>query len=328
MRNAPELHFVFDASVERACACRDLIDEAVAATRRRPAECAAAGRADLPAPTWAARAMNGGRERLARRRVDGVLLLDKPAGVTSNAALQARSGCRAAKAGHTGTLDPLATGLLPLCSARRPSSAATAGCRQDLRAEIAARRDHHHRRCRRRGDRAPAGEWSTRAELERLLRRLPGRSHAGPADVLGAETRRPAAVRVCARRAVGRRGRAGRHDPRAHARRARGGEPCRSPCVAARGPTSASSRRTSAGARLRRPPRARCGEPRSARSPSTARVTLDDPRGARRRAARRSAAAGRRPGRDTCPAIALEEVAAAAIRAGGSQTGCPGPNRG
>lgn len=50
------------------------------------------------------------------RRVDGVLLLDKPAGMTSNAALQAaRRLFQAAKAGHTGTLDPLATGLLPLC---------------------------------------------------------------------------------------------------------------------------------------------------------------------------------------------------------------------
>jgi tRNA pseudouridine55 synthase len=52
----------------------------------------------------------------AWRCVDGVLLLDKPGGMTSNAALQtARRLFRAAKAGHTGTLDPLATGLLPLC---------------------------------------------------------------------------------------------------------------------------------------------------------------------------------------------------------------------
>jgi tRNA pseudouridine55 synthase len=48
--------------------------------------------------------------------VDGVLLLDKPLGVTSNAALQrAKRAYRAKKAGHTGTLDPLATGLLPVC---------------------------------------------------------------------------------------------------------------------------------------------------------------------------------------------------------------------
>ncbi len=51
-----------------------------------------------------------------RCRVDGVLLFDKPAGMTSNAALQkVRWLLNAAKAGHTGTLDPMATGLLPLC---------------------------------------------------------------------------------------------------------------------------------------------------------------------------------------------------------------------
>lgn len=50
------------------------------------------------------------------RRVDGVLLLDKPTGMTSNTALQAaRRLFSAAKGGHTGTLDPLASGLLPLC---------------------------------------------------------------------------------------------------------------------------------------------------------------------------------------------------------------------
>src|SRR5690349_3821104 len=49
-------------------------------------------------------------------RVDGVLLLDKPSGISSNAALQrARRALNAAKAGHTGTLDPMATGLLPVC---------------------------------------------------------------------------------------------------------------------------------------------------------------------------------------------------------------------
>lgn len=51
-----------------------------------------------------------------KRKIDGVLLLDKPVGLTSNAALQqAKRLYRAEKAGHTGTLDPFATGLLPLC---------------------------------------------------------------------------------------------------------------------------------------------------------------------------------------------------------------------
>jgi tRNA pseudouridine55 synthase len=48
--------------------------------------------------------------------VDGILLLDKPAGVSSNQALQqVKRLYKASKAGHTGSLDPLATGLLPLC---------------------------------------------------------------------------------------------------------------------------------------------------------------------------------------------------------------------
>ena len=51
-----------------------------------------------------------------RRIVDGILLLDKPLGVSSNRALQqVRWLYGAAKGGHTGSLDPLATGLLPLC---------------------------------------------------------------------------------------------------------------------------------------------------------------------------------------------------------------------
>lgn len=60
--------------------------------------------------------MNAPRTRVVRRPVHGVLLLDKPLGLSSNQALQkARWLLRAEKAGHTGTLDPLATGVLPLC---------------------------------------------------------------------------------------------------------------------------------------------------------------------------------------------------------------------
>jgi tRNA pseudouridine55 synthase len=56
------------------------------------------------------------RNRVQRRPVHGVLLLDKPLGLSSNQALQkAKWLLRADKAGHTGTLDPLATGVLPLC---------------------------------------------------------------------------------------------------------------------------------------------------------------------------------------------------------------------
>lgn len=56
---------------------------------------------------------------MAKRRgrpIDGILLLDKPSGMTSNAVLQTVKRLYfAAKAGHTGSLDPLATGVLPIC---------------------------------------------------------------------------------------------------------------------------------------------------------------------------------------------------------------------
>src|SRR5690349_4731182 len=56
------------------------------------------------------------RSNAGRRSVSGVLLLDKPAGITSHTAVsRAKALLHAMKAGHTGTLDPMATGLLPLC---------------------------------------------------------------------------------------------------------------------------------------------------------------------------------------------------------------------
>src|SRR6056300_1568383 len=56
-----------------------------------------------------------GRRRKGRQ-VNGLLVLNKPGGLSSNAALQqAKRLFGAAKAGHTGSLDPLATGVLPLC---------------------------------------------------------------------------------------------------------------------------------------------------------------------------------------------------------------------
>ncbi len=56
------------------------------------------------------------RRRPSGRNISGILLLDKPVGITSNAALQTVKHCyRARKAGHTGSLDPLASGLLPIC---------------------------------------------------------------------------------------------------------------------------------------------------------------------------------------------------------------------
>lgn len=56
------------------------------------------------------------RRRKRGRAVNGVLLLDKRSGITSNKALQeVKNLFHAAKAGHTGSLDPLATGMLPIC---------------------------------------------------------------------------------------------------------------------------------------------------------------------------------------------------------------------
>lgn len=63
--------------------------------------------------------MSAGQQRGRRRRgrdIDGILLLDKPCGISSNGALQrAKWLLQAAKAGHTGNLDVQASGLLPLC---------------------------------------------------------------------------------------------------------------------------------------------------------------------------------------------------------------------
>ena len=53
--------------------------------------------------------------RPPRRNVDGVLLLDKPSGISSNGLGRVKRLYNPAKAGHTGTLDPLASGLLPIC---------------------------------------------------------------------------------------------------------------------------------------------------------------------------------------------------------------------
>jgi len=56
------------------------------------------------------------RRRVQGREIDGILLLDKPTGLSSNQALQTvKRLYRARKAGHTGSLDPLATGMLPIC---------------------------------------------------------------------------------------------------------------------------------------------------------------------------------------------------------------------
>ena len=60
--------------------------------------------------------MKSSSQKIQRRHISGVFLLNKPLGISSNAALQkVRWLYRAQKAGHTGALDPLASGLLPIC---------------------------------------------------------------------------------------------------------------------------------------------------------------------------------------------------------------------
>ncbi len=78
------------------------------------------------------------RSATSKRPVNGVLLLDKPVGITSNAALQrVKRLLHAAKAGHVGTLDPLASGLLPVCLGEATKfSTGTFGADKSYEAEI------------------------------------------------------------------------------------------------------------------------------------------------------------------------------------------------
>ncbi|MDE2613720.1 MAG: tRNA pseudouridine(55) synthase TruB [Burkholderiales bacterium] len=79
----------------------------------QPSPASGRGSATPPSPPQGERV--GVRGRAPRRPLHGVLLIDKPLGWTSHDALAKAKGLlRAAKGGHTGTLDPLATGLLPL----------------------------------------------------------------------------------------------------------------------------------------------------------------------------------------------------------------------
>jgi tRNA pseudouridine55 synthase len=73
------------------------------------------------------------------RRVDGILLLDKPTGISSNTALQrVKRLFDARKAGHTGSLDPLASGMLPICLGEATKLATFLLC-EDKRYRVRAR---------------------------------------------------------------------------------------------------------------------------------------------------------------------------------------------
>jgi len=93
--------------------------------------------------------MAGQGPKVVRRPVHGVLLLDKPVGLSSQDALwKAKRLLRAEKGGHTGTLDPLASGLLPLCF-----GAATKFAQVSLEADKAYRATLHLGQTRVGGDR-------------------------------------------------------------------------------------------------------------------------------------------------------------------------------
>ncbi len=118
---------------------------------------------------------------MSRRHVHGVLLLDKPLGLSSNQALQqVKRLFRAEKAGHTGTLDPLADGLLPICF-----GAATKFAQVSLDA------DKSYRATLRLGQRTASGDGETavieqrpvevdRAQVEAVCQRFVGESEQLP----------------------------------------------------------------------------------------------------------------------------------------------------
>ena len=128
-------------------------------------------------------------------RVDGVLLLDKPGGMTSNLALQkARRLLNAAKAGHTGTLDPMATGLLAL----------TFGEATKFSADLLDA-DKSYRATLKLGVTTTTGDADgevsatapvavSDAVIDAVLVRFTGTHRAGAADVFGSEARRAAVV--------------------------------------------------------------------------------------------------------------------------------------
>jgi len=119
--------------------------------------------------------------RIPRRAVHGVLLIDKPLGWTSNDALQKAKGLlRAEKAGHTGTLDPLATGLLPLCF-----GAATKWAQASLDA------DKRYRATLRLGQRTRTGDLEAEVIDEREVRCDLAAVQAACARFTGAIEQRP-----------------------------------------------------------------------------------------------------------------------------------------
>ena len=146
-----------------------------------------------------------GATEVARRRrgnaVNGWLIVDKPAGITSAQVVsRVRRAAVAAKAGHGGTLDPLATGILPVAfgEATKTISYVVDGAKlyrftvkwgeqrntDDAEGEVTA----------------VSGVRPTAAEIRGVLDRFTRRNRAGSADLLGDQDFGEARVRACPRR--------------------------------------------------------------------------------------------------------------------------------
>ena len=132
------------------------------------------------------------------KHINGILLLDKPEGITSNAALQqARHLFQARKAGHTGSLDPLATGMLPLCfgSATKVCGTLLASDKEyQVTARLGVRTDT--------GDRLGQSiaelevTEDIRNEIELTLMGFIGESEQTPTHVFGCQIPRPATLQA------------------------------------------------------------------------------------------------------------------------------------
>ena len=132
------------------------------------------------------------RPRRRGRDVHGVLLLDKPQGASSNDVLQkVKRLYNANRAGHTGALDPLATGMLPICLGEATKFS-----------QYLLDSDKRYRVIARLGQRTDTSDADGQVVEERPLtfssaRRLPWRNPAGTVDVFGAEIPGEKAVRIC-----------------------------------------------------------------------------------------------------------------------------------
>ncbi len=140
------------------------------------------------------------------RDLHGILLFDKPEGLSSNRRCRS-CACMfgAAKAGHTGSLDPLATGLLADLFRRSDQDRGSpARLAQGVRHRMQARRDDRYRRCRRHAS-SSSGlcPISTTRQFDAALARADRPHHADSTGVFGDQARRRAAVQARAARRNG-----------------------------------------------------------------------------------------------------------------------------